>query len=74
MDATANQVRPRSPAHATGVRCPYVKWGTSDPVGAELICAAATRPKMRFVEAASEGQEFRPSTHGGRDVMVRQCT
>jgi len=36
---------------------PYVKSAKSDAIDAEAICAAVTRPTMRFVEIKSVDQQ-----------------
>lgn len=51
-----------------------MKRGTSDAVDAEAICAAVTRPKMRFVEITSGEQKALLSVHRARDFVVGQRT
>ena len=58
---------------------PYVKRGQSDANDAEAICAAVTRPTMRFVAPKSKGQqavrfrwhEMRMRLHSKLDKRVR---
>jgi len=50
---------------------PYVKRGKSDAADAAVICAAVTRPTLRFVEIKSPEQQAILALHHTRDLVVR---
>ena len=53
---------------------PYVKRGKNDAADAEAICAAVTRPTMRFVAVKGTEQQGVLMLHRTRELLVRQRT
>jgi transposase len=59
---------------APGYIKPYVKRGKNDPVDAEAICEAMSRPSMRFVPVKSAEQQAGLMLHKDRELLVKQRT
>ncbi|WP_430386275.1 IS110 family transposase [Blastomonas fulva] len=70
IGALGHQVRLMPPAYVK----PYVKRDKTDAADAEAICAAVTRPTMRFVAVKSEEQQAALMLHKTSDLLVRQRT
>ncbi len=53
---------------------PYVKRNKNDAADAAAICAAVTRPAMRFVAVKSAEQQSVLMVHRTRELLIRQRT
>ncbi len=53
---------------------PYVKRNKNDAADAAAICAAVTRPSMRFVAIKTPEQQGVLMLHRTRELLVRQRT
>src|SRR3954471_19640676 len=53
---------------------PYVQRGKSDPLDAEAICEAVSRPTMRFAAVKSVEQQSALTLHRAREILVKQET
>jgi transposase len=53
---------------------PYIKSNKHDPGDAEAICAAVTRPTMRFVLIKEVAQQALQSLHRARKRVAKACT
>jgi transposase len=52
----------------------YVRRNKNDPADAAAICAALSRPSMRFVAIKSEAQQAAAGVHKVRELLVKQRT
>jgi len=53
---------------------PYLRRGKNDGADAEAICAAVTRPTMRFVGVKSPEQQAAMALHRTRRSLIRERT
>ena len=53
---------------------PFVQGHKTDSADAQAICAAASRPSMRFVSPRNEVQQTISATHRVREALVRDRT
>ena len=53
---------------------PYVKRGKNDPIDAEALCEAMSRPTMRFVPVKTAEQQAALMMAGLRDRLIRNRT
>ena len=70
LKAIGHEVRLMPPAYTK----PYVKRGKNDAVDAEAICAAVSRPGMRFVPIKTAEQQAALMLHKTRELLVKQRT
>lgn len=70
LTALGHHVRLMPPAYVK----PYVKREKTDAADAEAICAAVTRPTIRFVAVKTPEQQAVLMLHKTRDLLLRQRT
>src|SRR5262245_1697338 len=70
LQALGHTVRLMPPAYVK----PYVKRQKNDATDAEAICAAVSRPNMRFVETKTPEQQGCLTLHRTRHLFIRQQT
>jgi transposase len=70
LQALGHTVRLMPPAYVK----PYIKRQKNDAADAEAICAAVTRPNMRFVATKTREQQSCLMLHRTRHLFIRQQT